>query len=220
MTPTFEPFPKMARLFRECIITEKIDGTNATVAIINTDGRPVPRAIHQWEDGNGCFTLMAGSRTRWITPEADNFGFAAWVRDNTQELINLGPGLHRGEWWGSGIQRNYGLDHRRFSLFNAIRWCEHDQEPGIASVSWDDKQRCMVEKMQERAPSCCHVVPVLYRGDFLTESAASELVSLSALGSAAAPGFMRPEGIVTYHIAANVGFKTTIDNDHEPKGKR
>jgi hypothetical protein len=29
----FEEFPKMARLTRECIITEKIDGTNAQIGI-------------------------------------------------------------------------------------------------------------------------------------------------------------------------------------------
>jgi hypothetical protein len=37
-------------------------------------------------------------------------------------------------------------------------------------------------------------------------------------GSYAAPGFMKPEGIVVYHVAASVGFKKTIDNDHIPKG--
>ena len=33
MTPEFKPFPKMPRLNREVLLTEKIDGTNASVFI-------------------------------------------------------------------------------------------------------------------------------------------------------------------------------------------
>jgi hypothetical protein len=43
---SFAEFPKMARLSRECIITEKIDGTNAQILIT--------------EEGE----IYAGSRTR------------------------------------------------------------------------------------------------------------------------------------------------------------
>ena len=82
----FIEFPKLARLSREIIVTEKIDGTNAQV--------------HITEDGK----ITAGSRTRWITPEADNFGFAAWGQENRGHLLELGPGSHFGEWWGAGIQ--------------------------------------------------------------------------------------------------------------------
>jgi hypothetical protein len=39
-------------------------------------------------------------------------------------------------------------------------------------------------------------------------------------GSKAAPGFMKPEGIVVFHVAGNVGFKKTIEKDEEPKGAR
>ena len=107
----FTEFPKMARLSREVIVTEKIDGTNAQVCI--------------GEDGS----MLAGSRTRWITPQDDNHGFAAWVEAHREELLTLGPGRHFGEWWGSGIQRGYGLKEKRFSLFNARRWCQHGAEP-------------------------------------------------------------------------------------------
>ena len=41
---------------------------------------------------------------------------------------------------------------------------------------------------------------------------------LSRAGSVAAPGFMNPEGIVMFHIAANVCFKKTIEKDEQPKG--
>ena len=30
-------------------------------------------------------------------------------------------------------------------------------------------------------------------------------------------GFMRPEGIVVFHVAGNVGFKKTIEKDDMPK---
>jgi hypothetical protein len=36
-------------------------------------------------------------------------------------------------------------------------------------------------------------------------------------GSMAAPGFMKPEGVVVFHVAGNVGFKKTIEDDESPK---
>jgi hypothetical protein len=173
---TFEPFPKIARLSRDIIVTEKIDGTNAQVFIS--------------EDGE----VVAGSRNRWLTPEDDNFGFAAWVRDNKDSLLNLGPGRHFGEWWGAGIQRRYGLAEKRFSLFNVSRWA--------------------VER-----PICCDVVPTLYVGHFDTAKIDSCLTLLALDGSRAAPGFMRPEGIVVFHTASGALFKKTIEGDEKPKGQ-
>ncbi len=168
----FIAFPKLSRLFRDCVITEKLDGTNACV-IVSEDG-----------------TVAAQSRTRLITPEADNFGFALWVQQHTDQLRMLGPGHHFGEWWGVGIQRNYGLHERRFSLFNTARW-------GVAT---------------ER-PECCHVVPELYAGPFSTEVVQDTLFDLDCVGSTAAPGFMNPEGVVIYHTASGKLFKTTLDGD-------
>lgn len=174
--PEFVSFGKIARLSRPCVVTEKIDGTNASVFV--------------GEDG----TVIAGSRTRWITPEDDNFGFAAWVRDNREELLGLGVGHHYGEWWGRGIQRGYGLNDKRFSLFNTKRW-------------------------GETRPACCSVVPILYSGEFSTVAVVEALSDLHAGGSVAAPGFMKPEGVVVYHVAGNLLFKKTIEKDEEPKGK-
>lgn len=175
----FVEFPKIARLSREVVVTEKIDGTNAQICI--------------GDDGS----IAAGSRNRWITPEADNFGFAAWVSEHADELRKLGPGRHFGEWWGHGIQRRYGLAEKRFSLFNVSRWS-------------DDAER----------PSCCHAVPVLYRGLFDTAAVDQCLQSLIFKGSVAAPGFMKPEGIIVFHLAGNVGFKKTIEKDEEPKSQQ
>lgn len=170
----FEEFPKIARLSREIIVTEKIDGTNAQVEI--TD------AGH----------ILAGSRSRYITLQDDNFGFAAWVADHADELRQLGPGRHFGEWWGSGIQRRYGVPDKRFSLFNTARW-------------------------SESRPECCRVVPVLYRGPFDTTAIDDCLKRLTESGSVAAPGFMKPEGIIVYHTASRALFKKTIERDSEPK---
>jgi hypothetical protein len=190
----FTPFPKLARLQREVIITEKIDGTNAQIYITD-DGR-----------------MLTGSRTRWITPEDDNFGFAKWARDHKDELMQLGPGRHFGEWWGRGIQRNYGLNERRFSLFNVSRWCLHGETP--KQIPTADPR---IVKMQEVLPACCHLVPILWDGLFTSAIPAVHLHYLSQNGSEAAPGFMHPEGIVVFHVAGNVGFKMTLDNDGVPK---
>jgi len=192
--PPFTEFPKMARLSRECIITEKIDGTNAQIYIT--------------EDGD----LFTGSRTRWVTPESDNFGFARWAQEHREELMLLGPGRHFGEWWGKGIQRGYGVPDRRLSLFNVTRWCLHGEEPQLIP-SADPR----VAKYQEVLPPCVGLVPVMRRGIFTTSMVDSAMHELGQRGSLAAPGFMNPEGIVVFHTAGSVGFKKTIHKDEVPK---
>ena len=172
----FRKFNKIARLSREIVVTEKIDGTNGLIAI--------------GEDGE----FQVGSRNQWITPEKDNAGFARWAYEHKDELMQLGVGFHYGEWWGQGIQRGYGLKEKRFSLFNTSRWS-------------DDTVR----------PECCHVVPVLYIGEFYTMTILDVLRELRIYGSVAAPGFMQPEGVVIYHTAGNVYFKKTIVGDDQPK---
>ncbi len=171
----FRVFDKIARLSRECVITEKIDGTNACVFV----------------GENGEF--LTGSRTRWITPDDDNYGFSRWAHEHKDELLLLGPGRHFGEWWGQGCQRNYGLTEKRFSLFNT-------------SV-WNDTTR----------PACCHVVPVLYQGAFSTVIIDGVIAELIFNGSAAAPGFAKPEGVIIYHTALGKYFKKTCEHDDEPK---
>lgn len=190
----FVEFAKMPRLAREVIVTEKIDGTNACVGIA--------------EDGQ----IYAGSRSRWITPADDNFGFAAWVQAHRDELLTLGPGRHFGEWWGAGVQRRYGQTEKRWSLFNVQRWALHGTEP--KQVATADPR---VMKTQDLLPPCCGLVPVLYRGAFDTAAIECMLSGLRTNGSAAAPGFMKPEGIVVFHVAGNVGFKKTLERDEVPK---
>lgn len=178
----FREWPKMARLNREVVITEKIDGTNACV-ILGENGE-----------------FAAQSRKQLITPDNDNFGFAKWVWGNVGHLqAALGPGYHYGEWWGSGIQRGYGLPkgEKRFSLFNTHRWdaslAAESSVPGLG------------------------VVPVLYEGAFDTGAVQWVLEDLRDEGSKASPGFMKPEGVVVFHKAANLCFKVTVENDEAPK---
>ena len=66
----FEPFPKIARLSRPCVITEKIDGTNAQIYILLTGEEILvnpPPSLHP------DVRMYAASKTRYITPENDNF---------------------------------------------------------------------------------------------------------------------------------------------------
>lgn len=88
MTIEFKAWPKIPRATGEKVtITEKMDGTNACVVI---------------QEGK---IVGVQSRKRFITPEDDNYGFAAWVAENEQELLKLGDGYHYGEWAGLGIQK-------------------------------------------------------------------------------------------------------------------
>jgi len=173
--PEFRAWPSIPRLKGSgvTIVTEKIDGTNAIVHV-----------------SDDLSTVTAGSRSRWVTPEADNFGFAAWVAENAELLRGLGPGYHYGEWWGIGIQRNYGLRERRFSLFNVGRWSKTPP------------------------PVCCSVVPVLaYVDGFETGKFVELAETLRLTGSHASPGFMNPEGIVIRHPKSGSLFKYTYDGD-------
>lgn len=185
--PPFQEFRKIPRLFRDIIVTEKIDGTNASITIT--------------EDGR----IQAGSRTKYIFPNqpkkegqkhaevTDNHGFAAWVEEHKQELLLLGKGRHYGEWYGKGINRNYGLNEKRFALFN---------------TSLD----------RSSLPALVGVVPVLYTGPFSLEAVQRCIDQLRSGGSVAVPGFQRPEGVVTFHTAGGQLFKTTLENDEKPKG--
>lgn len=170
----FKSFPKIARLSRDCVISEKIDGTNAQITI--RDGK----------------LTSIGSRNRFITEQDDNHSFAKWVGQNKEMLLQLGDGTHFGEWWGIGIQRGYDLFERRFSLF---------RKP----------------KDIDTLPPCVSLVPILYEGPFTTEIVEVYIEKLRSTGSVAAPGYMRPEGVVVYHKAAGIMFKKTLEADEASK---
>lgn len=172
-TPEFIPYPKTPRLFSEATITEKLDGTNALV--------------HVLPDG----TVLAGSRNRYLTEEKDNYGFCAWVNKHRDQLRQLGPGKHYGEWWGQGIQRGYDQHERHFSLFNTRRWAD-----------------------LTHVPDCCRVVPTLYQGPFSWHDIQRTVNALFAYGSYAANGYPHPEGIVVFHKASGKVYKVTEKDAH------
>jgi hypothetical protein len=177
--PEFVAYKKIPRYRRDIIITEKIDGTNAV--------------IHIAESG----VMTAGSRSRWIAPgkSTDNHGFAQWVEDHYEELLVLGPGYTFGEWYGSGINRGYGLKNgeKHFALF---------VDP--------------VDRKGE-LPKCCEITPRLYEGLRTEEMIEWCLLALRTNGSYAVPGFMRPEGIVIFDTASRGLHKITLENDEMPK---
>src|SRR3990172_1910318 len=174
----FQKWPKIPRLENEVFyITEKIDGTNGCIII----------TLHNQMGNKSCiytdyiYDVYAQSRSKLITPENDNFGFAKWVKNNAEQLIkDLGVGYHYGEWWGKGIQRGYGLDHKRFSLFNPNKQSE-----------------------------VCYNVPYILEENirFLSKSIEDCKERLIEHGSFAAPGYMKPEGLVIYAERAKCYWK-------------
>lgn len=178
----FTAFPKLHRLHGPVIVTEKIDGTNAQIKIT--------------EDGG----FYVASRTRWITQNNDNHGFATWAYANKTDLMELlGVGTHFGEWMGKGIQRGYGLDHKRFYLFNTTRWVNPELLAIFKTLN-------------------IYVVPVLYNGVWDTVAFSIPYLQLKYDGSVAVPGYKNAEGIVIYDTRANVGYKKTFEYDEKGKG--
>lgn len=194
--PEFVGFPKIARYSRKMYVTEKLDGTSSQLFI---------------DENNN---IYAGSRNRWITPEDDNHGFAKWVEENKENLLELGPGRHFGEWWGCGINRGYGLKKKRFSLFNVTRWCLYGEIP--KEIPTEDPR---ITRVQKVLPQCCGLVPLIYEGEFDTRMVECCVEDLRDNGSRAAPGYMNAEGVIIYHAAGNVFFKKTINNDIRHKSQ-
>jgi len=175
----FKEFKKIPRLSRDIIVTEKIDGSNEQICItdFSMDEDYCDRVFIDNETtsitlnslgydfvNNFCLGkkqlseyhylyMFAGSRNRWlqIGKQTDNMAFATWVKENAEQLFELGKGCHYGEWYGKGIQRGYGLEEKRFALFNVSKWAKKNFEctPPLA-------------EKQEYCPNCCEVVPILY----------------------------------------------------------
>jgi hypothetical protein len=155
--PEFKPFSDIKRIGKlEVNVTQKIHGTNAQVYIT--------------DDGQ----VYAGSRTRWLSIENDNYGFAKFVEENKEALLAcLGPGHHFGEWAGPGINSGEGLPRKTLVLFDF--WKYPAERPLPADVC---------------------VVPLLYRGSLDSVKINAAIEDLKLKGSVLVPGFMRPEGAV------------------------
>lgn len=194
---------------RDIVVTEKVDGTNSAVIIEEIDPE-LPYEGEEWtlcviERDEGTFAVAAQSRNRLLTPgkTTDNYGFAAFVQQNAEELFDLlGPGRHFGEWWGKGINKRYvsameGI--KGFALFNVARhkvlhhW-----------LTFDDQQ-VLVEP-----------VHVLYEGPFSEQKIRDTLNVLKERGSWMSP-FDSAEGIVVFHTQSRQTYKVTLDNQDAGK---
>lgn len=198
---TFKSWPKTARLFRDIVITEKLDGTNAAIGIVRLtpESNVLNYAGHAIvEYAGSTYAVYAQSRKRLITPGDDNYGFARWVYANASALVGqLGEGLHFGEWWGKGIQRGYERDHKCFSLFNARKWRYLNRQP-------------LGDAYLDR-------VAILYDGPFSEQMIKGALNYLKLYGSYSAPGFKRPEGVCVYFKQADTILKVTLDGEDAGK---
>ena len=168
----FIKYPKIPRLSRNCLISEKIDGCN--VSILITDE----------------LEMFIGKRNSWCDEKNDVYGFYQWCLERKEDIIaKLGPGRFFGEFWGRGIQRNYGLLEKRVSLFNIQKY--------------KDKE----------LPKDFYLVPIIREGIFTTDLVEEALKELQEKGSFASPGFMNPEGVVVFHEASGKLFKKTFKDD-------
>jgi hypothetical protein len=204
----FEKFPSLTRFSHGWTITEKLDGTNAQILIVrNADVTndawvngfvlaSTRDGAEAWDDR---LSILAGSRSQLLTTtkQGDNHGFARFVADNAEMLFaTLGAGRHFGEWVGKGVnKRHYNLDEKVFVLFNTHRWTDAELPPRL------------------------RVVPVLFEGYADNPGAEAEkaLAALRENGSAFAPGFTNPEGIVMRHGPSGTLFKKTFDYDEQGK---
>lgn len=186
----FIPFPKIENIVKlKMSVTQKIHGSNAQIYITR----------HIDDDFGAHWEIKAGSRTRWLTCDDDNYGFGKWVHDNQIELINvLGEGRHYGEWCGKGINAGEGLSTKVFVLFDWWKYSDKEKYPYHPFISDTLRLR---------------VVPVLYTGDFSYEIIDELMRDLKITGSRLTPPgwYMKPEGIV---IDINgVKYKKVFDNE-------
>lgn len=209
MTIQFQAWPKTPRLFRDIVITEKVDGTNSAVIIqeSDSDGECSAYVLAHVERDGVEYEVAAQSRNRLALPgkATDNHGFAGFVQQNAEELFDLlGPGRHFGEWWGKGIQGRYKNVHpqiRGFALFNTAKHkVLHAWLPMHGGID------VLVEP-----------VHVLYEGPFSEKVIRDTLEELKENGSWTSP-LDKAEGIVVFHTQSRQVYKYTIEGDDAYKG--
>lgn len=202
----FKGWPKITRYAKSFMtITEKIDGTNAAVGVMRIqpgmEKHPdlaSPAVTVVTLDDDSRWMVYAQSRKRIISPHDDNYGFARWVHENAETLtVDLGEGLNFGEWWGSGIQRGYGIGSKNFSVFNTLRYEQADADV------WATRN--------------LRIIPELYRGPVESDEIELAFNALGTFGSAAVPGWMRPEGIVVFLPDMGGRWKRTFDANDQSK---
>ncbi|MFE1095862.1 RNA ligase family protein [Streptomyces smyrnaeus] len=215
-TSAFPKFPKTTRVTKDVVLTEKIDGTNGLIYVqdANTeDARVMPGYDSFVSTWHGDYFIRAGSRNRWLKPgkESDNYGFASFVREHAEDLAGLRPGLHYGEWFGKGINRGYGLEEKRFALFNAGRFYD-------PKAPYTDPQTIDYGYGERPCPDSLTVVPVLAVTTFASVSRYLDIVCDTMPGafSFLNMDFARPEGVMVYDTATKV-YKKCIFGSTSPK---
>lgn len=177
----FQSFGEILHLGKlKMSITQKVHGTNGQIYIYQNEN-------NEWQ-------IKAGNRTRWLTLEEDNFGFAKYVEENKEEIIQkLGKGRHFGEWCGPLINSGEGLKENNFVLFNWERW--------------------------NKKPLPCNmlVIPIIYVGKLSFEIIQERMDFLKEKGSRLVPGYMSPEGIV---IQVGESFFKKVFKDEETSWKQ
>ncbi len=214
-TANYSSFPSIERLENiYCIISEKVDGTNGLIEIHNPGSGCSSEQCTAFPCGvKDCSeepVIKFGSRNRYITFNDDNAGFANFFRHYEarfkdvaadivlKELKVSGETLTEcqeqyplriyGEWFGSGIQRGYGLKDKffmPFSTFYAEKLIEY-QVPNIVKPN------------------------IMYTGKFSQEIANTCMQTLTN-GSLVIPEFKRPEGIVIHFPKYNFRLKQTFE---------
>lgn len=172
----FKSFDKILHVGKMYMsITQKIHGSNAQIFI--------------YRDENGELDLKTGSRTRWIIPGDDNYGFAKFIYENKEQFISaLGEGRHFGEWAGPGINSGEGLTEKTLILFNWRRWKDNPELPKNVTT-----------------------LPVLYSGKLTFEAIDITMENLRLNGSRLVEDYMKPEGIVI-EIGDNF-YKKVFENE-------
>lgn len=188
----FKSFPDVKQIGKAAItITQKLHGTNAQIVVFpvyDMDGTTLLR-----------YDVQAGSRNRWLTPDDDNFGFAKYVEENKQSIIELlGEGTWFGEWAGPGINSSEGLKEKTFAIFNIARIEGKPLPPRMVGV------------------------PLLYKGAFSSEAIDAAYNDLKTNGSKLVPGYMSPEGVVVHLLGTDLRFKKVFKPEEtawtKPKG--
>lgn len=140
----------------------KLDGTNAGVQV-SKDGK-----------------IAAQSRTKIITPDDDNMGFAKWVEEHRGYFSGLAGNKHMtvfGEFCGKGIQKGTAisqLDHKVFVVF-AIQYGGVDGEPSVIDIN----PVSIYDRLGDK-PNDVHVLhfkpPIIRRFNFTNKEALTEQV--------------------------------------------
>ena len=179
-TTNYSSFPSIERLENiYCIISEKIDGTNGLIEINETNVR-------------------FGSRNRYISFSDDNAGFANFFKDYEARFKDAAKDITTdesyplriyGEWFGCGIQRNYGLKDKLFMPFSSFYG----------------------EKLIEYQVPNVITPNIMYTGKFSMEIVDTCMQQLKLNGSGVVKDYKQPEGIVIFFPKYNFRLKETFD---------